>query len=94
MNVHEFADNITLHAKNLSIATKDIELLDMSTNEPLKIRNVEFVTQHDFLIIHPQGILSKFRKYMLKIPFDGTLDGDLVGYYRSSYLDKASGKRM
>lgn len=83
MNVHEFVDNITLHAKNLTIATKDIELYEISTpNEKIKIRNVEFITKHDFLVISPQNILSKLRKYVVKIPFEGTLDTDLVGYYR------------
>jgi aminopeptidase N len=94
LNVHEFSDNITLHAKNLTIATKDIELHEVSQNEKIKIRNVEFVPKHDFLVIFPQSILSKFRKYVVKIPFEGSLDTDLIGYYRSSYLDKASGKRM
>lgn len=82
LNVHEFSDNITLHAKNLTIATKDIELYEFSQNEKIKIRNVEFIAKHDFLVISPQNILSKLRKYVVKIPFEGTLDTDLVGYYR------------
>lgn len=85
LNVHEFSDNITLHAKNLTIPTKDIELSSISQEqqeEKIKIRNVEFVTKHDFLIIFPQNILSKFRQYTLRIPFEGTLDSDLLGYYK------------
>lgn len=94
LNVNEFCDNITLHAKNLTIDAKKIELFEVSQNEVMKIRNVEFMPKHDFLIIYPQSILSKFRKYVVKIPFEGSLDTDLVGYYRSSYLDKEAGKRM
>jgi aminopeptidase N len=92
--VHEFADNITLHAKNLTIATTNIELRDITENESVKIKSVELMPKHDFLIIYPQTILSKFRKYVVKIPFVGSLDTDLVGYYRSSYMDKAAGKKV
>lgn len=94
LNVNEFCDNITLHAKNLTIDTKKIELTEISENEALKIRNVELMPKHDFLIIYPQKILSKFRKYVVKIPFEGTLDTDLIGYYRSSYYDKEYKKRV
>lgn len=92
--MHEFCDNITLHAKNLTIPTTSIELRDITENEQLKIKSVEFNEKHDFIIIYPQNILSKFRKYVVKIPFVGSLDTDLVGYYRSSYYDKAAGQRM
>ncbi|KAG5673914.1 hypothetical protein PVAND_003915 [Polypedilum vanderplanki] len=94
LTVHEFADNITLHAKNLTIPTMNIELRDVTENENVKIKSVELMPKHDFLIIYPQSILSKFRKYVVKIPFVGSLDTDLVGYYRSSYLDKAANKRI
>ncbi|XP_070497871.1 aminopeptidase N-like [Chironomus tepperi] len=94
LNVNEFCDNITLHAKNLTIDTKKIELNEISENEALKIRHVELMPKHDFLIIYPQKILSKFRKYTVKIPFEGSLDTDLVGYYRSSYFDKELNKRV
>lgn len=92
--MNEFSDNITLHAKNLSIDLKKIELREESGDELLKIRNVELMPVNDFLIIYPQKILSKLRKYVVKIPFEGTLDTDLLGYYRSSYVDKESRKRM
>lgn len=109
MNVNEFADNITLHTKNLTIATDKIKLYELKTNSTVdalqsnesestesekKIRKFQFVPKHDYLIIYPANILSKFRKYVVEIPFEGLLDTSLLGYYRSSYYDKQANKKM
>lgn len=109
MNVNAFADNITLHSKNLTIATDKIKLFELQGNKTVetmkanekdqsederKIRKTQFVPKHDYLIIYPQSILSKFKKYVVQIPFEGPLTAGLLGYYRSSYQDKKSGKKM
>lgn len=109
MNVNAFADNITLHTKNLTIATDKIKLYEMQVNSTIetleadekemtesekKIRKFQFVPKHDYLIIYPVNILSKFRKYIVKIPFEGALDTSLLGYYRSSYYDKKANRKM
>lgn len=109
MNVNAFADNITLHSKNLTIATDKIKLYELQGNKTVetmqatdkeqsederKIRKFQFVPKHDYLIIYPQNILSKFKKYVVKIPFEGPLTGSLLGYYRSSYQDKKTGQKM
>lgn len=64
------------------------------TEDEMRIKNVEFLTKNDYMIVFPKNILSKYRKYVLYIPFEGILDTGLLGYYRSSYNDKASGKKM
>lgn len=109
MNVNAFADNITLHTKNLTIATDKIKLYELQSNNSVdmlqadeegfseaerKVRKFQFVPKHDYLIIYPMSILSKFRKYVVRIPFEGALDTSLLGYYRSSYYDKKAGKKM
>lgn len=109
MNVNAFADNITLHTKNLTISTDKIRLFELPANSSVemlqsnekeildserKIRKFQFVPEHDYLIIYPGNILSKFRKYVVHIPFEGKLDSSLLGYYRSSYFDKQEGKKM
>lgn len=109
MNVNAFADNITLHTKNLTIATDKIKLYELQSNKSVdslqaneegfadderKIRKFQFVPKHDYLIIYPVNILSKFRKYAVRIPFEGLLDTSLAGYYRSSYLDKNADQKM
>lgn len=109
MNVNAFADNITLHTKNLTISTEQIRLFELQENNSvdnlqdenkdhseaeLKIRKFNFLPKNDYLIISPVNILSRFRKYVVKIPFEGKLDTGLVGYYRSSYFDKARGEKV
>lgn len=109
MNVNAFTDNITLHVKNLTIPFDQIKLYELPVNKTVndiiqkpdefaddekKIRKSEFVIKHDYLIITPVNILSKFRKYAIFIPFHGNLDQSLLGYYRSSYFDKQAGKKM
>lgn len=107
MNVHAFADNITLHTKNLTISTGKIKLYELQGNNTVeslqinaseederKIRKFQFVPKDDYLIIYPLNILSKLRKYVVYIPFEGKLDQSLLGYYRSSYYDKKAGKKM
>lgn len=109
MNVNAFADNITLHTKNLTISTEKIRLFELQANDSvenlqnenkdhseaeLKIRKFNFLPKNDYLVISPVNILSKFRKYVVKIPFEGTLDSGLLGYYRSSYFDKSTSKKV
>lgn len=109
MNVNAFTDNITLHSKNLTIPFDQIKLYELPENktvneliekpdefaeEEKKIRKSEYINKHDYLIITPVNILSKFRKYAIYIPFESTLDQSLLGYYRSSYFDKKAGKKM
>jgi aminopeptidase N len=107
MNVHAFADNITLHTKNLTIDTEKIKLFELQGNntvddiqanagesEEKKIRKFQFVPKDDYLIIYPVNILSKLRKYVVYIPFEGNLTQSLLGYYRSSYFDKQQQKKM
>ena len=79
----------------MRIDAEKIELYDVLSNESLEIRNVEFVTRHDFLIIYPHDILSRYTKYTVKIPFKGLLDDDILhGYYRSSYYDRINKRRV
>jgi Peptidase M1 N-terminal domain len=106
MNVHAFADNITLHTKNLTIDTDKIKLYELQGNNTVeslenaseedvrKIRKFQFVPKDDYLIIYPVNILSKLRKYVVYIPFEGNLTQSLLGYYRSSYFDKQAQKKM
>lgn len=107
MNVHAFADNITLHTKNLTIDINEIKLYELQGNNTVddiqanagesdakKIRKFQFVPKDDYLIIYPVNILSKLRKYVVYIPFEGNLTQSLVGYYRSSYFDKQQQKKM
>ncbi|XP_055705019.1 aminopeptidase N-like [Phlebotomus papatasi] len=83
---------IKLHSKKLKIRFNEIKLLACDENSPkrtkLKVIKSELIPEHDFLVIHPEVTLEKGRVYELYIPFESELNSDLVGYYKSSYLDK------
>ncbi|GFT57145.1 aminopeptidase N [Nephila pilipes] len=78
---------IVLHARNLVVESENVVLVDekpeinssFSTNvstDPLK--------QH--VLIHLNETLQPKSKYILEIPFYGTINNISVGLYRSSYL--------
>lgn len=107
MNVHAFADNITLHTKNLTVFTDQIKLYELQGNATVetlrananedderKIRKIQFAPKDDYLIVYPVNILSKVRKYVVYIPFEGKLTQSLLGYYRSSYFDIKTQQKM
>lgn len=94
-------NNITLHSKNLDINVTDIVLSsikndddddavddDTQTRKFLSIDNVEFDGLHDFMIINVKEKLTKGHRYLLNIPFEAELTQGLLGYYRSSYIDR------
>lgn len=96
--MQESTSNITLHSKNLNLSTGDITVNklfgDQKENKGVSIERTEFETEHDFFIIHLKEPLEKGKKYEIFIPFAGDLGTSLLGYYRSSYLDKKSNSRM
>jgi hypothetical protein len=67
---------------------------DKSISAEMHIDDIFYYPKHDYMVIYPKHILSKYRKYVLYIPFSGILDTGLLGYYRSSYVDKKSSRRM
>lgn len=88
---NEDTTNITLHSKNLDINVTDIELNSIEDDDrpkKLSLGTVEFDGTHDFLIIHVKEKLTKDHRYMLSIPFQAELTQGLLGYYRSSYIDR------
>lgn len=97
MIVSENTRNITLHSKNLNISTDEIVLKTVPSNakagEKVSVDRTEFVTEHDFFVIHTKEELVKDGVYEVSIPFRGNLNSGLLGYYRSSYSDKKSNEK-
>lgn len=93
-------NNITLHSKNLDINVTDIHLStiehadandddgDDRSGKLMTIVNVEFDGLHDFMIVNVKEKLLKGHRYLLNIPFEAELTQGLLGYYRSSYIDR------
>lgn len=95
-------DNITLHVKNLTISDKELKLYEytekLNIEEQIKkerekeIYNISYVPINDFIILSVPHLVVN-QKYLLKIPFEGTLESSLLGYYRSSYIDRQTNQR-
>ena len=88
-------ENITLHAKNLTIANDEVKLYELiddtdTRGEEVGIRNIEYITKHDYMIIFLNESISEKSKYQLYIPFEAPLESALLGYYKSSYIDNAT----
>lgn len=87
--------NVTLHSKDLTIDENRTSIVNLSTFQPLPIDTVDYDLQNDFLIIRVGGSdqLRANDRYLLSIPFEAELKTDVIGYYRSSYVDSESGQR-
>ncbi|XP_063992148.1 uncharacterized protein LOC135170322 [Diachasmimorpha longicaudata] len=89
INVLTKTDKITLHASNLTIAKSELRnaanvLIETKCN-PLNPTN-------DFLIINLTQVIAP-GTYKLKLEYEGKLNDDLKGFYRSSYVDDYGKKR-
>lgn len=82
----------------MNISTSDVRIYASSANDKkcnpkLTIESTEFVTEHDFFIVHTKEVLEKGCQFDLFIPFGSDLSTGLLGYYRSSYTDKQSNEK-
>lgn len=95
MNVVENASNITLHAKNLNISSDDIVIHQLNGNDrrQLSINRTVSQEEFDFFIIHTNEVLQKDSQYEVYIPFKSDLSKGLLGFYRSSYVDKQTNSK-
>uniref|UniRef100_A0A182SPU1 Aminopeptidase n=1 Tax=Anopheles maculatus TaxID=74869 RepID=A0A182SPU1_9DIPT len=97
---HEDADSVVLHSKNLTLLEQQILLREVNKDTPQKsspeidVKSVEYVTQHDYAVFHVSTPLKKGARYELTIPFESNLGTGLLGYYRSSYLDKRTKQKV
>ncbi|CAH0554039.1 unnamed protein product [Brassicogethes aeneus] len=83
-------DNITLHTKNLTIHENNVSVRDVSSNDhkQIKIKKVDFDVDNDFIVINLSQPLVEDHSYLVEIKFNGTLNDELAGFYRSSYVDQ------
>lgn len=94
LNVFENANNITLHATNLTIDQTLIQIKNLDDVEQnILLDSIEVNPKHDYYIMKLSKPLVKNGRYLLKMPFKAELNKNLFGYYRSVYTDKTSGER-
>uniref|UniRef100_A0A182VV47 Aminopeptidase n=1 Tax=Anopheles minimus TaxID=112268 RepID=A0A182VV47_9DIPT len=90
----EDTDNVVLHSKNLTLHEQRILLrkiesdIQHNTSRQIDIKSVEYIAEHDYAVFHTSTPLWKGERYEISIPFESNLSTGLIGYYRSSYIDK------
>lgn len=81
--------NITLHSKDLEIKENEVTVND-SSGRKVAISKIAYDKENEFLIINLSEKLAADGKYNVFIAFEGKLSDNLAGFYRSSYMDKAT----
>lgn len=91
-NVAESVPFVALHSKFLNVTTKKLikNLENGAEGIPIK-RSFEY-EKFEYFIVEPESSLSA-GNYTIDLDFDGSLDGKIVGFYGSSYLDKVTKKK-
>lgn len=79
-------NNITLHAKNLTINEEKVKV--KLIHDKIELKEVKLDQENEFLVIVANETFRKGNKYMVYIPFEAPLSSGLQGYYKSSYFDK------
>lgn len=94
IQVLDNANNITLHAKNLTIDQSSIQIKNLEdTEENIQLDSIEINPIHDYYIMKLSKPLVKGGRYLLQMPFKAELNTNLYGYYRSVYTVRATGER-
>lgn len=78
-------NNITVHAKNLTINEEKVKV--KLIHDKIEIKEVKFDADNEFLVIVANETFRQGNKYMVYIPFEAPLSTGLQGYYKSSYFD-------
>ncbi|KAJ9591527.1 hypothetical protein L9F63_001881 [Diploptera punctata] len=82
---------IKLHSKELEISDGDVTVTSVENNTNL-LGSQSYELENDFYILHLTQPLQDGHKYTIYIPFQGNLTEGLAGFYRSSYVDRATNR--
>jgi aminopeptidase N len=83
----EATDTIVLHSNILKIDKKDVVVTNGS-EYVVPVANVSFNPRKELMYVRSTVNFKTGDKYVLTIPFMGKITDGLVGYYKSSYVDK------
>ena len=84
------SSNITLHAADLKIENDTIRVVE-ENNQEVGLRNGQYDTDREFVILHLASQLQPGRKYKVSILYTAFLRDNLKGFYRSVYKDPKTG---
>ncbi|XP_026808314.1 aminopeptidase N-like [Rhopalosiphum maidis] len=83
----EATDTIVLHSNILKIDKKNVVVTNGSENV-VPVASVSFNPWKELMYVRSTVNFKTGDKYVLTIPFIGKITDGLVGYYKSSYMDK------
>jgi len=81
------ASNITLHAADLKIDNKTVEVVNTKSGDRVSVSGVEYDEDREFFILHTAAPLQSGTNYIIKIQYTAYLRDNLKGFYRSVYHD-------
>ncbi|XP_072036065.1 aminopeptidase N-like [Amphiura filiformis] len=86
---------ILLHGKQLTINTEKVrlELADDFVGTVPDVIDVRLYPENQFILVELEDTLEANSEYLLTVEFEGKLQDDLVGLYRSSYTTPQGDKR-
>ncbi|ROT67358.1 putative aminopeptidase N-like [Penaeus vannamei] len=90
------AYSITLHVADIDINTGTIRVAppNSTTETGFEILETATDTNLDLFVVHLKQRLLEGESYILSLDFEGHLNDELRGFYRSSYKDEAGDDRM
>lgn len=83
---------ITLHQKELTISSVNLDLRQNDENHNIGIKESYPLDKHEFFIITPNEELDT-GVYNLTLSFSGSLQDKIVGFYSSKYKDEKNQTR-
>ncbi|XP_069972068.1 aminopeptidase N-like [Penaeus vannamei] len=88
MVVLEKTSNITLHMAEITVYDDTIVLKNKADQNDLQIKDHEYDPSREFFIVHLAEELSVNTEVVLSMDFEGYLNDELRGFYRSTYTNE------
>lgn len=86
--------SITLHSHRLH-TIHSVSLIEEASNDAIQLGDTTYVNDNNFLTIPLlTGLLERGKRYLLHIVFEGTLQDNQRGFYKSSYIDDSGNVRF
>jgi len=83
--INSITPNLTLNAKDMQI--KSVAITELKTQADIPVDSYELDNDAELLHIYSSSNLLTYRRYQVKIVFQGLLRTDMTGFYRSMYKE-------
>jgi hypothetical protein len=88
--------DITMHVDRMElISPSQVTVTDAFTGDEIGVILTSIYNPYNFYSILLDGILTNGTEYVISIKrFEGVLDNDMLGFYRSSYVDAGKTRQV